>query len=152
MAEYIDFPGESVVGRRSQAPATEIGALFDRVAPAAYSEIPEGRVTGPLTAVYHSFTGGVFDVTIGFPTAWRPGTDAGVTVLELPGGPALRTVHTGPYDTLREAYDNLERAARERGATPAVAVERYLTDPGVNPDPATWQTEVLFLLAAGPAA
>ncbi len=152
MAEHIDFPGESIVGRRAQAPETEIGALFDQVAPGAYGEIPEGRVTGPLTAVYHSFTGGVFDVTIGFPTTWRPGPDAGVTVFDLPAGPALRALHTGPYDSLRETYDDLERAAREQELVPTAAVERYLTDPGANPDPATWQTEVLFLLEGIPAA
>lgn len=66
----------------------------------------------------------------------------------LPGGPAASTVHTGPYETLPDAYAAIQQWMEQQGLTPAGAPwECYLTDPAENPDPNQWKTEVFWPLS-----
>ena len=63
----------------------------------------------------------------------------------LPGGPAVTTVHSGPYDKLTEAYAALEQWMDAHGLTPAGAPwECYLNDPSEHPNPKDWKTEVFW--------
>jgi AraC-like DNA-binding protein/effector-binding domain-containing protein len=76
--------------------------------------------------------------------AWRSGaTDTGVVEDVLPSGPAATTIHRGPYETLADAYAELETWIEAQGAQRSGAPwESYLTDPVEQPDPMQWQTEV----------
>ncbi len=76
----------------------------------------------------------------------------------LPAGRYGTVIHTGPFDTLADANAELQAwAAREGLRWAAVEtpigdrwdarLEIYLTDPEAEPDPATWRTEVAYLLA-----
>ena len=71
----------------------------------------------------------------------------GVEPGELPGGEVASAVHFGPYDELAGAHDELVAwiAAQGREAS-GQPWEEYVNDPGDNPDPATWQTRVSYLL------
>lgn len=74
-----------------------------------------------------------------------PPADAGLSVGELPAGPAAVTVHRGPYDRLGDAHIALDRWMAENGATAAGPPwEVYLTDPTDVPDPADWLTEIIW--------
>ncbi len=64
---------------------------------------------------------------------------------ELPGGAVAVAWHVGPYDTLGETYDALVRWIGEQGRAAAGPMwEVYWTDPGSEPDPARWRTEVII--------
>lgn len=76
-----------------------------------------------------------------------PGNEA-VVADTLPGGPAASTVHTGPYETLPDAYAAIQQWIEQQGLTPASAPwEVYLTDPAENPDPGQWKTEIFWPLS-----
>jgi len=63
----------------------------------------------------------------------------------LPGGPAVTTVHSGPYDKLTDAYAAIEQWMEVEGLVPAGAPwECYLNDPSEYPDPKDWKTEVFW--------
>jgi effector-binding domain-containing protein len=63
----------------------------------------------------------------------------------LPGGPAVTTVHSGPYDKLTDAYAAIEQWMEVEGLVPAGAPwECYLNDPSDYPDPKDWKTEVFW--------
>jgi effector-binding domain-containing protein len=75
----------------------------------------------------------------------------------LPPGRYATTVHTGPYDRLIGAVDSLLRWADSRGLEWdkssaddgehwGCRLEIYLTDPGKQPDPAKWETQLAFRL------
>jgi len=67
----------------------------------------------------------------------------------LPGGPVATTMHTGPYDTLTDAYAAIERWMEAEGVTSGGAPwESYVTDPGDYPDPKDWKTEVFWPLTS----
>jgi len=67
----------------------------------------------------------------------------------LPGGPAVTTIHAGPYDKLSEAYAAIEHWMETEGLVAAGAPwESYLNDPSDFPDPKDWKTEVFWPVAS----
>jgi AraC family transcriptional regulator len=68
--------------------------------------------------------------------------------VELPGGTLAVTWHEGPYEGLGETYAALMRWIAEQGRTVVGPMwEVYWTDPGAEPDPRRWRTEVLVPVA-----
>ena len=62
---------------------------------------------------------------------------------ELPSGRRAVCVHVGPYDALPQSWERLTAWLDEQGEKAAGAGwESYLTDPGSEPDPAKWVTEI----------
>jgi AraC family transcriptional regulator len=63
----------------------------------------------------------------------------------LPGGPAVVTLHAGPYETLSDAYAAVETWIESHGLQSAGAPwESYITDPAEHPDPKDWKTEIAW--------
>ena len=83
----------------------------------------------------------------------RPASDAKAGAGEvvedvLPAGSVATTIHTGPYETLTEAYAALELWMEQNGRRPAAPPwEDYITDPAESPDPKDWKTEVCWPIA-----
>lgn len=71
----------------------------------------------------------------------------GVRAAELPGGAAAVAIHTGPYETLGETHAAIERWLDERKLAAGAPWETYITDPATTPNPAEWQTEIVYPLA-----
>lgn len=76
----------------------------------------------------------------------------------LPGGRYATLTHVGPYDGLAAATADLlhwagehgirwDMAAGDDGERWGARLEIYLTDPGSQPDPSTWATQLAFRLA-----
>ena len=62
----------------------------------------------------------------------------------LPGGSVASTVHVGPYDAMVPGYQAvLSWIAAHDGEVVGDAWEVYLSHPIVEPDPATWRTEIV---------
>ncbi len=75
--------------------------------------------------------------------------EAEVQLTSLPAGPAVMTLHAGPYDTLHQAYAALQKWMEAEGRVAAGPPwEEYLTDPGEHPNPEDWRTEVYWPLKA----
>jgi effector-binding domain-containing protein len=73
------------------------------------------------------------------------GADGGVVSGTLPAGRVVEAVHVGPYDTLADTYAEMQQFMAKNGLTAGpVMWESYLTDPGRQPDPATWRTQICW--------
>lgn len=99
---------------------------------------------GPPFARHHMSGEGRFEVEAGFP-ATRPIQGNGdVQPSELPGGQVAVTIHTGPHDAMRPAYQALVSWVAEHGGELAGDPwEVYFSDPSTEPDPATWRTQIV---------
>jgi effector-binding domain-containing protein len=102
-----------------------IGAFVgkNRIAPA-----------GPPLAIYRDWDEktGRMTVDVAFPVSGADAAKAadGVMAGETPSGKALKAIHRGPYDTLRETYDSLQEHMKKSGIPmPPIAWEVYLNDP-----------------------
>lgn len=118
---------------------------------AAYEQIFERIGREGLTV-----TGMPFGRYRGMPTE-TVDIEAGVTIAEtvpssgetvsgtLPATKAVEAVHIGPYDTMVETYEAMQEWIAAEGLEPSHEMwEFYLTDPAAEPDPAKWQTKIVW--------
>jgi effector-binding domain-containing protein len=107
---------------------------------ARYSEIGAGLLT--IEPAMRVASG----APIGAGNRAAAGSDeSGVIEETLPGGPAVTTIHAGPYETLSDAYAALETWIESNGFQSAGSPwESYITDPAEYPDPKDWKTEVIW--------
>lgn len=100
---------------------------------------------GPPFTRFHRRSEGEYEIESGMPVA-GPFTEGGrVKSTELPAGKAAVSWHQGPYHTLHETYAVVERWIQDQGLEGADAFwEIYWTDPGIEPDPAKWRTQVFW--------
>lgn len=129
----------------SRAIGEGFGLLFEHSAQAGAT--PAGP---PQVAYPGSFQPeGEFEVDLLLPTD-RPTAPAGdVGTVEWPGGPAVRTLHAGPYDRLGEAYQAIEEWVRAHGRRPAGPPrEIYLVGPDRTSNPKSYLTEVVMPVIA----
>lgn len=144
--EIRDLPPQPVL----LAPATcrhkEIGptlhACFGVVGAAMQAQ--GAQMAGPPLCRYLRWGDVDCDLEAGAPTDRLLQDADGAHALTL-GGRVATAVHRGPYDRLRQAWDEgiawLEAEGLEAVGPPW---EVYLTDPTKEPDPEQWQTALFF--------
>lgn len=96
---------------------------------------------------YMNMSAAFIDVEAGIPLVNAadedPPEETAVLRGALPAGLVAATIHTGPYDGLAAAYEELDRWVEASEHTAIGGPwEVYLTDPAEVPDPADWKTEV----------
>lgn len=103
---------------------------------------------GPPFALYRGMPTDTVDVEAGFPISGNFTDANGVVSGTLPETDAVEATHIGPYDTLQETYGAIQQQMAAEGHTPADTMwEFYLSDPEKEPDPAKWQTRVVWPIA-----
>ena len=95
--------------------------------------------------IYHHMEGDTLDLEGALPVAAQAAGTERISAGELPATLAAVTTHIGPYDQLGDAWSNLTDWMASEGLQPAGAPwEVYVTDPGAEPDPAKWRTDIFF--------
>lgn len=90
----------------------------------------------PLT-VYSDWEDNQITVDVGFPVSGADAAKAtgAVHAGKTPGGPAIKTIHQGAYDKLKETYALLDEAMKAEGYRPGgVSWEVYFGEPGKTPE------------------
>ncbi|WP_394251014.1 GyrI-like domain-containing protein [Arthrobacter pityocampae] len=139
-------------GVRERVPMPELTGFFSR----AFQEtmaalLAQGmQPTGAPFGKYYGPPGAVVDVEAGFPVAVAIAPSGNVVPGRLPAGRVAEAVHIGSFDTMADTYSALERYLADAKLVPDPVVwESYLSDPEVEPDPATWRTEVCWPVHQG---
>ena len=143
-----DLPAVHALVMRRRVTRDEIATALAECLPTVfgYAQRHGLAITGPPFARYPEVGMGSLviegGVTVAAPPSTAPGD--GIEALAIPAGRAVVAVHRGPYDSLPESYQEIEKWMRDQGLSAAGAPwETYLTDPGEHPDPATWETEIV---------
>jgi AraC family transcriptional regulator len=143
-----DLPTVHALVMRRRVTRDEIATALAETLPTVFDfALRNGlAIAGPPFARYPQVGMGSLVIEGGITVVEPPSTalDDGIEALVIPAGRAAVTIHHGPYDSLPESYQQLEKWMRDQGLTAAGAPrETYLTDPGEHPDPATWETEIV---------
>jgi AraC family transcriptional regulator len=139
-------PRHALVIQRRVAPS-QIAATLGEVLPRilAHAQREGIALAGQPFTRYTRSGLGLLTIEAGMPIAAAGTTGGDVQAIELPGGAAAVAVHRGPYDRLGDTHAAIERWLDANRLEPAGAPwEVYVTDPGERPDPATWETEVIY--------
>jgi len=147
--ETITLEPRVLVGQRQRVAVSELGDFFARAIPAVAGELARAGVhpLGPPIAMYQHEQGHRFDVTVGFPVGEVPEFFGDLVREVLPGGPAVRAVHVGPYETLPAAYGELGHWFAQRTLkVPEMMWEEYLVGPGAA-DESAYRTEIVYPLS-----
>jgi effector-binding domain-containing protein len=143
-------PRHTATIRFRTPPGPAMGAKLAEVLPEIMSHLKSAgvEVTGPPFSLYRGMANGTFDLEAGMPVGAPIKEAAQIKPGTLPGGKAAVTWHVGPYDTLGNAFEAVEKWRRERGYSVRGSEhgpwEVYWTDPGEEIDPAKWRTEVIW--------
>lgn len=145
--ESRTLPEQPAVVMQAVLPVAEVGPWLAQTYAELFAHLEKAGVpaAGPPYARY-VFDEEKLDIEAGVPIAEAvPSLSGGpVRLGALPGGPAVSTVHAGPYETLDRALAALDRWLAEHGYEPAGPHwEVYRTDPAEQPEPAAWQTLVV---------
>jgi effector-binding domain-containing protein len=146
----IHISEQAVAVVRERVPMDALTGFFGRAfgAVMAAVQMQGASPAGPPFALYHGMPGESVDVEAGFPISGNFHGTGEVASGTLPDTDAFEAIHSGPYDTLGTTYDAIRQRMEEDGATPAGMMwEYYLSDPEKQPDPATWQTKVVWPVA-----
>jgi effector-binding domain-containing protein len=135
--KLLDLSQQPTLSLRTISPVEKLPEFFGK----AYSsimaylqelnEVPSGM---PF-ATYYNLDMSALDIEAGFPVEKTLPAQGEILSTFIPAGKYITTVHTGPYDSMKPAYDALTKWAQANGYTPSgIAYEFYLNDPSENPD------------------
>jgi len=128
----------------------------DKVSATLASILPEvgqviqaqgARMKSPPFSRYHwiDTEAKTIELEAGIAVAEPIRTSGRVQASELPAGRAAMTWHVGSYHELQKSYDRLEAWMKAQELAPAGGFwEIYWTDPGLEPDPSSWRTQIFW--------
>ena len=145
VVDLSEQPTAVVRGRAAPETISDVlGRTFEAVARVAADQ--GRRFTGPPFARYRTMDETGWDLEAGFPVDAPVVADGQVEPATLPACRAARLVHTGPYDTVGEAWGEATAWLAEHGyAATDAPWESYLDEPGVA------QPRTLILMPCEPA-
>jgi effector-binding domain-containing protein len=145
--EITDHAEQPTADVRERVPMAELTQFFARAFNDTIKAL-EAQGTHPTGAPFGKYFGHpdeTVDVEAGFPVAAAIEPAGAVKPGVLPGGRVVEAIHVGPFDTLTNTYDEIERYIADEHLTPGeVMWESYLTDPETEPDPSKWRTQICW--------
>ena len=135
---------------RGWTTAAELSQTIGQRLPAVWRYVRGvgGIIAGPPFTRYHAIDGERVDLEAGLPVRSALPARGEIKPGELPGGEAAVATHVGPYEGLPATGAALAKWVEARGRRAAGPNwELYITDPGMEPNPAKWRTEILKPLA-----
>ena len=151
------------MGIRTQAPMSQLDTVIPQLHDEVYQMLEKRGVapSGAPFVRYHVINmAEKLDIEMGWPVAAALPNEGNITAQVLPAGQYATLLYTGDYDGLMDANRVLIEWAQENGIAWdrwddengdafRSRIEIYHTDPGDEPDPAKWETEVAIRLADG---
>jgi effector-binding domain-containing protein len=149
-AESTEIQEQNFIGKRFSMSVDSItaavyGATYGEIG--AFMASQQISQAGAPIAIAHMFDEAtrMMDIEIAIPISGTATPPAGLTFGTIPAGKALKHSYTGPYENLEPEWNKLSGYVQCSGAkTRYSPYEVYLTDPGNEPDPAKWQTDLIW--------
>jgi effector-binding domain-containing protein len=145
--EIVELEPQEAIAVRGDVAIAELPQFFER----AFHEAADAagasgvQIVGPPFGFYPEMPTDTVAVEAGFPVSAPAETHGNAHRFVLPGGRAVQAIHVGPYDTMETTYRALQSWMVEQGLHPSVGMwECYLSDPQAEPDPANWQTRIIW--------
>lgn len=127
--------------------AAELKDAFMQLLPATFQYVTShgGQPLGPPFGRYHHFEPEKVDLEAGIVVKTPMAAGMGVSPGEIPGGLYASVEHVGPYEQLMNAWQAIgDYISANNLQIIGAPLELYWTDPGEEPDPSKWRTEIVY--------
>jgi effector-binding domain-containing protein len=148
--EIVVLEPQDAIAVRGDVKIADLPGFFER----AFHEAAEAagasgvQIVGPPFAFYPKKPTETVAVEAGFPVSAPVEANGNAHHIVLPGGRAVQAMHVGPFDTMETSYDQLQSWMAHNDLEPAPEMwECFLSDPQVEPNPANWQTRIVWPIA-----
>lgn len=102
----------------------------------------------PLTHWFSWDTTAYSVFAAGIPVAEGTVAGEGLEVITIPAGNAFKYTHVGPYEDMEPAHFSINEYIYGNGINATGGPwEIYVTDPGTEPDPTKWVSEIWYPIA-----
>lgn len=150
VAEYVEVTGQAYYFIQDETPFSGVNSEFygERYgAMMAYLGEDSQNLTGPPFAIYHEWDEENENAIIAVSLACiseKPAADNIKKGLSYDGG-AIKCVHMGPYENAGPAHKFVHQFIKDNNYEfNGSPWEVYVTDPGEEPDPNMWITEIYY--------
>jgi effector-binding domain-containing protein len=134
--KLLDLPEQPTLSIRATRAVSEMPQFFGHVYGSIMQYLGElgAFPSGMPFATYYNLDTEHMDVEAGFPVTKALPPRGEIQSSRIPAGKYLSTIHVGPYDACKTAYDALADYAKQNGHVPnGIAYEYYLNDPSADP-------------------
>jgi effector-binding domain-containing protein len=145
--EIVDLPAQRLLVKRTTCGHKEIGPAFGK----AIHNVGQclhasgAQMASMPMAVYLEWRHSDCDMAAGCKVEGEVTLANDCEWLDLPAGPHAFASHFGPYDTLIETHQAIMKWCADNGKKMSgPCFEAYPTDPGNEPDPMKWQTDIYY--------
>ncbi len=143
----VEFPATHYIADRDQVALADLDDHFQKRMPALGMAVGESglEMTGMPAGIYYG-SGEEIDLALAIPVTAGAEVEDFITI-DIATGPALQIDYYGNYDGLTAAHEAMSAYLLEKGLVPKMPfIETYKTDPGDEPDPSKWLTEVVYFV------
>jgi effector-binding domain-containing protein len=148
--EIREVPEQRLLVKKITCSQSAIGPAFQQAIHAVGECIrsSEAKMISMPYAVYLAWRAHDCDLAAGCQVSGTVTLTGGCEWLTLPAGAHAFASHFGPYDQLKETHAAIMAWCQTNGKTMTGACwETYPVDPGLEPDPSKWQTDVYYPVA-----
>ena len=139
-----------IVSIRTKVALEDIGSMLAVALPEVMRYLTEAGVQpagAPLTRYHAVDPSGEMDIEAGIPVSRALAGKDRVKASKLPACKVATTWHIGQYHELGKSHARLEQWIADHGfETAGPQWEVYMTDPGLEPNPAKWRTQIFWPL------
>jgi effector-binding domain-containing protein len=144
----MDLPARYYIGIRETVKMEDITKVFTKNLPAIFNAVTAKglEVAGMPSGLYYTWdeATSTTDLFSAAPLKAKASID-GFETVELPASKALVIDFYGSYDDISAAHEAMDTYLKEKGLIQVPpAIEEYVTDPGTEPDPSKWLTQVIY--------
>ncbi len=143
------FAKRATLSVRVKTSPAELGAVLASIFPRVFAYAAgSGASPGQPYVRYWGRSAEVLDIEAGLPVQKALAQKGDIIPGEIGGGSVASLEHVGPYEGLPAVHEKLAawvKASKQRPQGPSLEI--YLTDPGDEPSPERWRTQVLQPLA-----
>ncbi|OFX28880.1 MAG: hypothetical protein A2W92_15085 [Bacteroidetes bacterium GWA2_42_15] len=123
----------------------EMGMMYSKIS--GFLQKNGISVTDMPFTIYHSMSEGEMEIECGLPVNTGFDSTPEITYSKRVAGKYVFGIHVGNYETLEATHTVVQEWITRHGfSVTGGPVEVYLTDPGTEPDPGKWVTNIYYPL------
>ncbi len=148
--EIRDLPKQRLLAKKTTCLQSAIGPAFQKAIHSVGGclKASGAKMISMPYSVYLAWRAEDCDLAAGCQVEGAVTLSDGCEWIILPAGAHAFASHFGPYDQLKETHDAIMAWCKANGRQmTGPCFEAYPVDPGTEPDPSKWQTDVYYPVA-----